>query len=435
MTGAATTPSTAEEPKREKRPVQRKYFTELGVRRLKLPKAGQQRVWDDPKQGRGEGRGQIGLSVLLSSGGARTYQATFSLHGKPVTDKLGRIGEMSLAEARQLTRDYRGMAAKGIDPRTQRSQPDAPSNSRTYKSVVEEYIALYARPKQRTWDQTERVLMNNCKEWLEVDIASITESDANRLLDKLVTAGHGPKAAVTLAHLRKLWRWAYKARDYVTAPVMDAVEVNYEKKERDRVYNDEEIAAIWKAADQLEPTAAAYIKLLLLLAPRKTALALMRRADLNDQLTLWTTPFEHTKSRKSAKKKRDYLTPLPPLAQRILKSMLRTDQDQVFPTLPIHLTRAGRQWFDGTGLVKRLIARGAPNDFNYHACRHTIATWLQTHGHSEWERGLVLNHAGSGSVSAGYSHGYPLELKRELLTKWAEHVEQLVQPEGAALLR
>jgi hypothetical protein len=55
-------------------------------------------------------------------------------------------------------------------------------------------------------------------------------------------------------------------------------------------------------------------------------------------------------------------------------------------------------------------------------------------GSGEWERGLALNHSGSGSVTAGYSHGYPLDLKRTLLTKWADHVERLVQPEGAALL-
>ena len=31
--------------------------------------------------------------------------------------------------------------------------------------------------------------------------------------------------------------------------------------------------------------------------------------------------------------------------------------------------------------------------------------------------------------------GYPLELKRTLLCKWAAHVERIVQPRGAALLR
>ena len=45
----------------------------------------------------------------------------------------------------------------------------------------------------------------------------------------------------------------------------------------------------------------------------------------------------------------------------------------------------------------------------------------------------MLNHSVSG-VTAGYSHGYPLELKRTLLEKWADHVEGLVGRKGAALL-
>jgi hypothetical protein len=67
-----------------------------------------------------------------------------------------------------------------------------------------------------------------------------------------------------------------------------------------------------------------------------------------------------------------------------------------------------------------------------HDC-HALAE-LQKKGHSEWEHGLVLNRSGSG-VTAGYSHGHALDLKRELLDKWAKHVEGLVSPSGAALLR
>jgi hypothetical protein len=50
----------------------------------------------------------------------------------------------------------------------------------------------------------------------------------------------------------------------------------------------------------------------------------MRLGDLDDRNnpTLWTTPHELTKSKKMAKRKRVYLTPLPPLAQRILKPLL-----------------------------------------------------------------------------------------------------------------
>ena len=71
---------------------------------------------------------------------------------------------------------------------------------------------------------------------------------------------------------------------------------------------------------------------------------------------------------------------------------------------------------------------GAPADFKLHTARHTVATHFQNKGRSEWERGLILNHSDSGSVTAGYSHGYPVDLKRTLLTEWADHIERLVQP-------
>ena len=78
---------------------------------------------------------------------------------------------------------------------------------------------------------------------------------------------------------------------------------------------------------------------------------------------------------------------------------------------------------------------GGPQTFSYHTARHTVATWLENEGHSERERSLVLNHAGGGNVTAGYSHGFAGKLKLELLSRWSDHVERLVQPEGVSLLR
>ena len=162
----------------------------------------------------------------------------------------------------------------------------------------------------------------------------------------------------------------------------------------------------------------------------------MRRTDLDDpdNPTLWTTPHELTKSKKKLTKKRVYLTPLPPLAQRIIKSLPKGD-DRLFPTLPLTSKYTDHSYFHGTPLVHKLVEHGAPADFTFHAWRHTIATWLQAErGYDDWECALVLNHAGSG-VTAGYIHGLALKLKLQLLTEWADHVESIVQPEGAALLR
>ena len=87
----------------------------------------------------------------------------------------------------------------------------------------------------------------------------------------------------------------------------------------------------------------------------------------------------------------------------------------------------------GNSLVG-LVRAGAPEDFLLHTFRHTIATWLENSGRSEWERGLVLNHFSGGSVTGGYSHGYPLDLKRAMLAEWSDHIEQIVTPAGIARL-
>ena len=215
---------------------------------------------------------------------------------------------------------------------------------------------------------------------------------------------------------------------------MDAVKIHFERKERDRVYSDDEVKAIWNAADQLSVVEAVYIKLLILLAPRKTALAGMKLADLDDpkRPALWTTPHELTKSKKTARRKRVYLTPLPPLAQRIIRPLVPgndAENDLIFPG-----AHKGRPIWPGSQLIRKLIEAGAPSDFNYHTLRHTLATWLENQGHDDFDRGLVLNHAGSG-VTAGYSHGIALDRKRDLLEKWANHVEGVVKRTGTALLR
>jgi integrase len=390
---------------------------------------------------------QKGLALLVGAR-TKTFRVQFKLHNAWHTCTIGRFGELAsqrdrderqnveVGKAREIADMWRALARRGIDPRKQDSQR---TEKLTFDQLIDLFIENYAKPRQRTWDQTERILRNNCKPLLKRPIDSIAKADLRDLLRGYVAEKKPYKAANTYAWLKKLWRWAYE-EDYVTVPIMEAVRLDYEKRERERVFTDEEIKATWAAAASLPPTEAAFTKLLILLAPRKTALASLRRSHLDDPQhpTLWTTPFELTKSRKTSSKKRVYLTPLPPLAQRIFKGIVTAgggSADRVFPTLPVHETRSGRPTYYGVELKRRLVELGAPADFTFHGWRHTIATFLENAGHSEWERGLALNHSGSATVTAGYSHGYPLELKHTLLCKWAEHVRHLIEPKGAALLR
>ena len=399
-----------------------KPFTDLWIRD-KLPYAptGQQVLWWDTEQ--------TGLALLVGAK-TKTFRCQVCLNGTWVTYTLGRYPDLTLARAREQTDQDRQAAKKGVDPRKPHTAPQ-PVTGLTFDAVVDRFINEHCKYNQRTWDQTERILKNNCKAWLKRPFKGITKDDGRTLLRGFRDEGKPYKASSTRGWLRKLWRWSAE-EDLCDFPVMDAVKVEIEKRERDRIFADAEIKQCWNAANRLDSDEAAYVKLLMLLAPRKTSLACIERKDLDENPTLWTIPFELTKSRKKAKK-RVYLVPLPPLCQRLFKGAMK--DGRLFPNLQVYVSKSGRRDFYSDKLKAKLIAAGAPKDFNFHAWRHTIATYLENAGHSEWERGLVLNHSGSGSVTGDYSHGYPLELKLKLLTKWSDHIEQFVQPKGAVLLR
>lgn len=237
-------------------------------------------------------------------------------------------------------------------------------------------------PRQRTWNQTQRVLKSNCKIWLNTPIDDIAAKDAQKLLQGFVAEGHGYKAGITRAWLKKLWRWAYKNHDgLVTSPIMEAVDINFTRKKRTRVYSDDDIKATWEAADKLKPEGA-FIKLMILLIPRKTNLVSMRWSEVvkrkikvrgddgktvEQEMDLWITPPERVKQSKKAEEEadepREYLTPLPPLALRILKGLTKTDgQDRVFASLSLYKNkRTGRLQFQrGRWLYKQLVKLGAP---------------------------------------------------------------------------
>lgn len=404
---------------RSKGDARRFTFSELSLARVKASASGALQFWDTGS------KGQLGLSVLVNPSGVKSYRSTFYLHGRAATRKIGRVGELDLARAREIVREDRKAAAEGRDPREGRTV-----RAPRYEDVVTQFIELHAKPRQRSWAQTERILRKNCERWSRKPITAITKRDAYLLLDAMIAEGRGATAEQTLAWLRTMWRWAWK-RDLVASPIMDAVEIKYEKKVRDRVYSDDEIVAIWRAAEKLNASESAYIKFLILLAPRKRALAGLRRSHLDDanKPTIWTTPFSLTKSRKTARP-RVYTTPLPALAQRIYAGIPRLDDDIVFASS----TAQGVSIDPGSQLVDKLVKHGAPEDFNYHAARHSLATWLENQGHSRFERGLILNHT-EGGVTAAYSHGSPVDLKRALLEKWAAHVEKLIAPKGVKLLR
>jgi len=417
-------------PKPERKPPSppnRKRLTEKNV--LTLPAKGKQYlVWDD-STGKDAAHG---LAVLVSPRCVKSYRCVYYFPGssKPHWKHIGRVGEVSLEEAREATRNARGMARKGEDPKA-----TDPTRSGTFKASVDDYIKEEQKGRRgnKSADATGAVILNNTTSWHTRPVATLTYREISKLLAGIRDGDPDrdlkprPYLSVRLySHLRDLFGWLARERQIKSSPMTGMPEPWEGATSRDRVFGDDEVKAIWQAGNSLAPVEEAYVKLILLLGLRRNEMALARWSEFDDlsHPGLFTVPTERVKMKAASKlkKKPVYRTPLPPLAQRILRSIRQDGEDMVFPGL-----RADR-------IKNKLVKAGAPDDFNLHTCRHTITTFLENAGHDEFDRGLILNHSSSG-VTAGYSHGFALDRKHELLEKWADHIEKLVAPEGATLFR
>ena len=378
---------------------------------------------------------QPGLAIRVTDRGHRRfYVMSRGPDGKQKWAEVrdGNATVTSLARARELAPE--GLARiKNGRTAFPKIEPPVEEELDTYEAVRERFIRQYAEPRQRTWKETERIL--KALPWDKRLIEEITKKDAIKFLNDLIAADKKATARVTLSWLKAMWRWAWR-QDLIDFPVMDALkpeDFGITKVVRARTYSDDELAELWRATGKLGRREQAYVKLLMLLGVRRGALRGMRKSEFDDleRPTVWTIPPERTKTRKSRETEgRVYKIPIPPLARRVLVPLLKGDGDLVFPSP----TLKGQAADFGTPYRLKVRDASGVADWTAHAHRHSIATWRQNEAHDEYDRGLVLNHASSGSVTAGYSHGYSLDRARALLDKWAEHVAGVVAAEGVELL-
>jgi integrase len=405
-------------------PRNRMKFTEKNVLTLKPKRMKQYLIWDE---------GMIaarGLAILVSPTGTKSYRCTYRYPGDPKTHwmHLGRVGELTLEEARSLHVSARRKASKFEDPKSEN-----PTKADTFRAAVESYIQheQKGRLENKSADQTKAVMLSSCKEWHTRPVPTIRSKEIEEGLLWRIRDGHGDKpprpylANRVYSHLKAFFAW-YAKRNKILSPMLDMGKPWNKAKPRDRDWfkkaaGDNAIKALWRSADEIGGAEGRYVKLMLLTGKRKTALASMSW-DHIDENWLWDPPPS------DAKNKRLNGVPLPKLAQRILYP--RHETGNVF----------GRINLDK--LQDKIRKASGIEDFFWHGLRHLAETKTaelrDARGHSlilPHIRDLLFDHASKRGSGKGYDHhDYEPELSAAIEV-WAEYVEGLVQKQGAALLR
>ena len=75
------------------------------------------------------------------------------------------------------------------------------------------------------------------------------------------------------------------------------------------------------------------------------------------------------------------------------------------------------------------------DDFFFHGLRHTLETRLAEFRVPPHIRDLLLDHAPARGAGEGYDHHHYRDEMAEALELWAAHIEKVISPKGARVLR
>jgi integrase len=400
----------------------KRALTAAAVDRLKPPASGQVEHFD---------AGFPGLALRISYGGGRSWVYFYRAQGKQRRLTLGTYPALSLAEAREAWRTARAAIDRGEDPaaaktEAKRREPD------TVRSVGEQFIAKYAKPRNRTADEVERMFeMHLYPKLGTVRIEAVTRRDILDLLDGIEVKASGARANRVLANVRRMFSWAVE-RDIIEASPVANVKAPGQETARDRVLTDAELRAFLKACGEMGEPFGSLLRLLLLTGQRRDEVAALPWAELDLTGAVWHLPAARTKNKRASD------VPLADQSVAILKAAMRRSP-LVFPaqfsrdgyTEPRPLSGFGRAKERLDSLMLADLRNADPEatlpDWTLHDLRRTAASGMARLGVAVHVVEKLLNHVSgtfSGVVGVYQRHDYAAE-KRSAAQAWANYLDGL----------
>lgn len=354
-----------------------------------------------------------GLYLRVTPAGHKSYVVVArDPAGKQVWATIGDCDDHTLAEARDLAGEGVRRIRKGLVAFPKAELEKAPD---TFKVVAEKYLSWEVRKEHvkvrrtaddyplRSADEIERTLKTYVyPEWGERAFLSIRRSDVNSLLKKIAAGQAGASGKMggpvmadrTLAVLSKLFNCEEKAQDDYVSPIVRGMRHTKAKdRARARTLSDDEIRALWKAAGD-RGAFGAFLKLLLLTGQRRSKVAGMQWADLEDGV--WTIPTEEREKGNPGALK------LPALALEVIEGIPRVE-DNPF----VFAGRGKVAMAIGDKLKKELDAElGFTKDWTLHDLRRTARTLLANTKIPSDHAERLLGHAITGVRGTYDRHGY-----------------------------
>jgi integrase len=416
-----------------------------------------------------------GMAVLVSGKGKRSFYAVKRRAGaaSPTWVLLGAYPVVSLAEARGKAREALAALAEGQNPASlaeARREAERERAAGTFAAVAEDFILRFEGgrvPKARGEGPlrdprglTAIIRREFIKPWGDRPIADIARRDVIDLVEAIVRRGGdkpprgtrrkegGPYAGRhALSAARRLFDWAVDRELLPASPcaLVKAKNVHGTPEGRDRVLSDEELRAVWAAAEATPYPYGPLVRLLILTGQRRSEIAGASWSEVDLDRALLTIGAERMKANVG------HAVPLTDTAVDLLKTLprfaagdflfsgatgakafsgfskakKRLDElrpgDAQLPVQPV----GGGQLVDLNEPGVQLVGEIAP--YTLHDLRRTVRTRLsELVSVNVAER--VIAHTLTGVHKVYDLHTYDDE-KREALERWERRLLAILAPE------
>jgi integrase len=279
---------------------------------------------------------------------------------------LGRVGTLTLMEARGKARIWIAQIQAGNDPRiAERTERD-----QTFDLVMEDYLARHVRGRLRKAPDIEREMRKELlSRWKDRPVSSIKRADIIRMIDEIRDRGATYQAHNILGHCKTFFGWCVE-RDILEHSPSDHINRSRligVRKPRQRVLTDDEILSFWGATDEMGYPYGTAFQLLLLTGQRRNEVVESTWPEFDLEAKLWTIPRERFKS------DCEHLVPLSDAAMELLATLPRWSAGEYL--FSFNGGRAPLRTFS-LGKAKLDELMGNSPDWVTHDLRRTMRTGL-----------------------------------------------------------
>jgi integrase len=359
---------------------------------------------------------QAGFGLMVTAAGHRSYVCQY--RAERTSRRMHLKPGLGLADARREAKAILGRVAKGGDPLGDKRKA-AQASENSFRAVAESFLRREG-PKLRSAEERRKTFERLIFPVLgSRHVDSIRRSDIVKLLD-LIEDESGPRMAhVVLAYISRVFNWHAGRHDDFRSPLVRGMgRINAQERARSRVLSDDELRAVWTAAEASGSLFDRYVQFVLLTACRRNEAADMTRAELDGGN--WLIPASRMKG------KRDHLVPLSRKALEILAKLPTIGKPDGY-IFTINGKRAFRDF--GTSKAK-LQARSGTSGWTLHDLRRTARSLMSRAGVPVDHAERCLAHVIGGIRGVYDRHEFYSEKKTAFETL-AALIERIVQPPGA----